>query len=189
MKILAVSDRPPKVSIKKTVLEYQIDLICTLGDLEYLQIKELADTTTIPKIGVYGNHCSGNYFNDLGIKNMHMQTFEYKGITFGGFEGSVKYKDDPYSKMYTQEEADTLLKDFPYVDVLLCHSPPFGINDETDPAHIGLKAIRKYLEEKKPKYLLHGHTYPKEDKVITKYLDSQIIYVYGDKVISVNIKA
>jgi Icc-related predicted phosphoesterase len=187
MNILAISDRPPKVSIKKTVLEHHIDLICTLGDLEYLQIKELADITTIPKLGVYGNHCSGNYFDDLGIKNMHLQTFEYKGITFGGFEGSIKYKDDPYAKMYTQEQADDLLKDFHCVNVLLCHSPPFGINDESDPAHIGFKALKKYLEEKKPKYLFHGHTYPQGNKIIKKFLDTEIIYVYGDMVISIEL--
>ncbi len=48
---------------------------------------------------------------------MHLQTFEYKGLIFGGFEGSHKYKEDEYAKMYTQEQAKELLKDFPYVDV------------------------------------------------------------------------
>ncbi len=187
MNILAISDRPPKTSIKETLASHQIDLICTLGDLEYSQIRDLADVTTIPKLGVYGNHCSGNYFNDLGITNMHLQTFEYQGITFGGFEGSIKYKEDDYAKMYTQEQAEVLLKDFPYVDVLLCHSPPFGINDEPDPAHQGLKALKTYLEQKKPKYLFHGHTYPKEHSIVRKFLDTEIVYVYGDKVVTIQV--
>jgi hypothetical protein len=182
--ILAIADRPPKTSIPEILNTNPIDVVITLGDLDLVQIIELAHITSIPKLGVYGNHCSGNYFADLGIKNMHLQTFEHKGLIFGGFEGSVRYKNDPYAKMYTQEEAEVLLKNLPYVDVLICHSPPFGINDESDPAHQGFKSLRKYIEEKKPKYLLHGHTYPTEHTLITKFLDTEIIYVHADKIIS-----
>ncbi len=86
--------------------------------------------------------------------------------------------------MYTQEEADELLRDFPYVDVMLCHSPPFGVNDEGDSrSHVGFKALRTYVEEKRPKYLLHGHTYPKEGQVVTRLQDTKIIYVQGDEVV------
>jgi len=187
MKILAISDRPPKTSIRKLVEENAIDLICTLGDLEYFDLKELANIQNIPKLGVYGNHCSGAYFDDLGIKNMHLQTFEYKGITFGGFEGSHRYKDDKYAKMYTQDEATELLKDYPRVDVMLSHSPPLGINDDNDVAHIGFQALRDYLEQKKPKYFLHGHTYPKEGQAITRFADTEIIYVYSDKIVTIEI--
>jgi len=47
----------------------------------------------------------------LEILNMHLKTFEYQGLIFGGFEGCVRYKNDPYAKMYTQEEASELLLD------------------------------------------------------------------------------
>jgi Icc-related predicted phosphoesterase len=30
-------------------------------------------------------------------------------------------------------------------------------------AHQGFKASRSYVEEKKPKYFLHGHTYPADN--------------------------
>jgi len=119
MKILAIADRPPRKGLKELVEKEEIDIICTLGDLGYFELVELNSIPNIPKIGVYGNHCSGNYFNDFGIHDMHLKTFEFKGLTFGGFEGSHKYKEDPYAKMYTQEEADLLLLDFPHVDVML----------------------------------------------------------------------
>ena len=41
MKILAIADRPPTRSIRETVEKEQIDLICTLGDLDALQLREL----------------------------------------------------------------------------------------------------------------------------------------------------
>ena len=182
MKILVIADRPPKTSIKETVQKENIDLIIVLGDLDYFQISDLVNIT-IPKIGVYGNHCSGNYFNDLGIKNMHLETFNLSGLSFGGFEGSHKYKEDEYAKMYTQEQAIELLKDFPYVDVFIAHSSPRGINDEDDLAHQGLEALRTYIEKNKPKYFLHGHTYPKSGQEISKLNSTEIIYVQGDKVI------
>jgi Icc-related predicted phosphoesterase len=120
----------------------------------------------------------------LGIMNLHLQTWEYQGLTFGGFEGSPRYKKDPYAKMYTEEEAAQLLKNFSYVDVLISHSPPRGINDEDDLAHTGFQALRTYIEEKHPRYFLHGHTHPKVDELATKHHETQIIYINGDQLIT-----
>jgi len=180
---LCIADRPPRKSILAWVQEHPIDLIITLGDLEYLQIVELGQITNIPKIGVYGNHCTPGYMEDLGIFNLHLQTFEFNGISFGGFEGSPRYKHDPYAKMYTDDEAAILLQQLPNVDVLISHSPPRGINDEDDPAHIGFQALRTYIEQKQPRYFLHGHTYPKPEALITKHLTTEIIYVNGDQLV------
>jgi len=184
MKILAIADREPREKIKEIIKKNPVDMICTLGDLDLFSLGELKDIQNIPKLGIYGNHCSGTYFEPLGIKNMHVKTFEYGGLTFGGFEGCVRYKNDSYAKMYTQEEATELLKNFPYVDVMLVHCPPFGINDEPNElSHQGFKALREYVESKKPKYLLHGHTYPTEDNMVKKFGDTNIIYVFEDRII------
>lgn len=184
MKILAISDRPPREKIGAILERSPVDLICTLGDLQQSELSGFESMTNIPKLGVYCNHDSGMYFEPLGITNMHLKIFEFNGLTFGGFEGCVRYKNDPYAKMYTQEEAVEMLKDFPRVDVMLVHCPPYGINDEPDEvAHQGYRALRTYLEEKKPRYLLHGHTYPTEQTMITRLGDTEIIYVYQDKLI------
>ncbi|MEI7741848.1 MAG: metallophosphoesterase family protein [bacterium] len=184
MTILALADRPPKVSIKTTFSMYPIDLIITLGDFEQQDIRELVDVTTIPKIGVYGNHDSGLYFESLGIWNMHMATFELGGLTFGGFEGCVRYKDSTTAKMYTQEEAEEMMQGFPHVDVMIAHCPPYGVNDDpNDNAHVGYRALRTYCETMKPKYLLHGHTYPTEQNLVKKFGETEIIYVYQEKVV------
>jgi len=186
MVILTISDRPSKSSILSLVEKYRVDLICTLGDLDYFSLQELEKITNIPKIGVYGNHCSGNYFGSLGIHDMHLKTFEHNGITFGGFEGSIRYKEAAYAKMYTQEEAKTLLNNFPTVDVFLAHSPPYGINDEPNSSsHQGFIALKEYIENKKPKYFLHGHTYPTKENLVEKYGDTNIVYVYEDKIIEI----
>jgi Icc-related predicted phosphoesterase len=123
--------------------------------------------------------------DQLGIRNMHLATFEIGGLTFGGFEGSVRYKSSPYAKMYSQEEATTLLKDFPPVDVMLTHCPPFGINDDqSDLSHTGFVAMKTYLQQRHPKYWFHGHTYPNERELVTKYETTEIIYVNGHKIVT-----
>lgn len=188
LRILVIADRPASRSIREIISETPVDAIVTLGDLELSEIRELELITDIPKLGVYGNHCSGQYMETLGITNMHLNTVNIQGVIFGGFEGSLRYKESPYAKMYSQEEATALLKDFPYVDVMLVHCPPFGINDDQgDLSHTGFKALITYLDAQKPKYLLHGHTYPKEGELVTRYLDTEIIYTFGDRVVQLSV--
>ena len=45
------------------------------------------------------------------------------------------------------------------LDILITHSPPYGIHDEESQAHQGLKAINWLLRVAKPRYHLHGHTH------------------------------
>jgi uncharacterized protein len=187
MKILVLADRPPRHSLPGSIAQVcrdnAIELICTLGDLEYADIQELADIT-LPKIGVYGNHCSGTYMPELGIHNMHLRSGQLSGLTFGGFEGSVRYKVGT-APMYTQEEAAQLMQNFPRVDVFLSHCPPYGINDEPDEvAHQGFHALRSYLDQQQPRLWLHGHTYPKEGEVVTQHGPTRIEYVFGHKILS-----
>lgn len=185
MNILAIADRRPKINIQEVVEKNSIELIVTLGDLTREDILQLEQITHIPKIGVYGNHCSGTYMPELGIWDMHLKIWDYKGLRFGGFQGCVRYKENPDAIMYTQQEASGLMSDFPRVDVFLCHCPPRGINDEEEVAHQGFDALKDYVEREHPSVLLHGHTYPTEDEAITSYLATRIEYVYEHKIVRI----
>ena len=185
MRILAIADRPPSKPLREILLEQPIDVIVTLGDLEMHEIRALENVTSIPKFGVYGNHCSGMYMEPLGITNLHLKTAEVDGITFGGFEGCVRYKESS-AKMYTQEEASALLAPFPRVDVMLTHCPPLGVNDDpSDVAHTGFAGLREYVERQRPTYLFHGHTYPTKDKLTTLLGDTKIVYVFGHAIVTI----
>lgn len=185
MKALVIADRNPQINIVQTVKEQQIDLIITLGDLERSDILQLAEITHIPKIGVYGNHDSGNYMSELGIINMHCKTLAINGLQFGGFEGCVRYKENPDAIMYTQDEARQLLQDFPPVDIMITHCPPRGVNDEEEIAHQGFDALRDYVLASKPKLLLHGHTYPTEATMMRTLGDTHITYVHRYAIIDI----
>lgn len=182
MRILAIADRPPLRPLREILAEEHIDIIVTLGDLDMNDIGYLEFVNGIPKLGVYGNHCSGSYMESLGITNMHLHTEAIGGVTFGGFEGCVRYKNSPYAKMYTQEESKRMLEGFPRVDVMLVHCPPYGINDDpSDISHVGYEGLRDYVIEKKPRVLFHGHTYPETPQ--TSLGGTRIEYVYGHKIV------
>ncbi len=146
MNVLAIIDRRPKIDIQDVVRQNNVKLIVTLGDLTREDLLQLEQITTIPKIGVYGNHDSGTYMPDLGIWDMHLKVWDYNGLRFGGFQGCVRYKENPDAIMYTQEEATQLMEKFPKVEVFLCHCPPRGVNDEEEVAHQGFNALRDYTE-------------------------------------------
>jgi len=187
MKILAIADRNPGINISDTVKNESIDLIVTLGDLERHDLLGLLEVTTISKIGVYGNHDSGNYMDELGIVNMHRQTGLFQGTSFGGLQGCVRYKDNPDAIMSTQEETWQLMEGFPYVDIFITHCPPRGVNDEDELAHQGFDALRHYVETFKPKFLFHGHTYPTEENMVHKFGETEIIYVHKYKIVELSV--
>lgn len=183
MKVLAIADRGPAIDLPETVRSNQIDLVITLGDLTREDILGLEQITHIPKIGVYGNHDSGTYMPELGIMDMHLKTWVYQGLRFGGFQGCVRYKDNPDAIMCTQEEATSMFGNFPPVDVLLCHCPPRGINDENELAHQGFEATRAYIDTHSTRLLMHGHTYPTPESLITQHGTTRIEYIFGYKII------
>lgn len=183
MKALVIADRGPQINFREVIDKNDIKLVITLGDLERHDLLYLADIHDIPKVGVYGNHCSGTYMPELGIMNMHMATWQFDGLTFGGFQGCVRYKENPDAIMYTQEEAARMFGYFPPVDVMLCHCPPRGVNDEDEVAHQGFDGLRAYIDRTPPKVLLHGHTYPTDETVICQHGVTRIEYVHKWRIV------
>ena len=185
MKALVIADRNPHINIAEVVNREAADLVITLGDLTREDILGL-EQINLPKIGVYGNHDSGNYMPELGIMDLHLKTWEFQGLKFGGFQGCVRYKENPDAIMYTQDQAEGMLAGFPKVDIFLSHCPPYGINDEPQElAHQGFRALRKYLDNEQPKVWLHGHTYPTENSLVRMHGTTRIEYVYKYRIVEI----
>ena len=183
MKTLVLADRRPKIDLVQTIYDENIELVISLGDFAREDLLPLEQIKHIPKIGVYGNHCSGNYMDEIGILNLHSATWQFDGKTFAGLQGCVRYKSNPQAIMYTQEEAWQILANYPQVDIFITHCPPRGINDEEEIAHQGFDALLDYIDKKPPKVLLHGHTYPDEETMIRQHGQTRIEYVSGYRII------
>jgi Icc-related predicted phosphoesterase len=69
-----------------------------------------------------------------------------------------------------------------YLDVLVTHSPPFGIHDGQDLPHVGFKVFLTLMKIARPAYLLHGHTHIYRPGVTTTdYGRTRVTNVYPSR--------
>jgi Icc-related predicted phosphoesterase len=157
MRLLAIADEQPWVSLAALIDCHEPDLVVTLGDLPPDVLDPLG-RYPLPVLGVYGNHDDGRYLDARNTTNLHLSRATVDGVTFAGFEGCVRYKPDA-PLQYTQKQASKLARRIPPADVLLSHAPPWGVHDVPDDrAHLGFDGLRAYVERVQPQLHLHGHT-------------------------------
>ena len=177
MKILAVSDEVVErlYSLCASGHFSEIELILGCGDLPYPYLENLLTFLNIPLFYVPGNHDpTFNPENTLahveGGSNLDLKLVRFKKFLIGGLGGSIRYRPDG-TNQHSQTEAylrafrllpGLLLNRINYgrsLDILITHSPPFGIHDEDTQSHQGLKAINWLLRVARPRYHFHGHTH------------------------------
>jgi uncharacterized protein len=178
LRILAVADQSPPVDGAELVTRNHPDAVVTLGDLPPDWIASLSGVD-VPRVGVHGNHDGEHALEAGGIADLHLSRWELAGWSFVGFEGCVRYGPGG-AYQYTQEEAAELARALPAADVLVCHCPPWGVNDEPDdPAHAGFVALRDWVERHRPRYLLHGHTTPDPRWQVRRIGATEVAWIRG----------
>lgn len=207
MKILAVSDEVVErlYSLCSSGHFREVELILGCGDLPYPYLENLLTFLNIPLMYVPGNHDPHyNPENHLahveGGSNLDLKLVRFKRFLIGGFGGSVQYRPDG-TNQYSQGEAylrafrmwpRLALNRVNYgraLDILITHSPPFGIHDEDSQAHQGLKAINWLLRVAKPRYHFHGHTHFQRRNLSaseTNHGITKIMNIFPYKVIEVS---
>ncbi|MFN8412264.1 MAG: metallophosphoesterase [Anaerolineales bacterium] len=177
MKILAVSDQALDriYALASGGQFHDVKLILGCGDLPYEYLEYLVTILNVPMFYVPGNHDleENSYRKESraeGGSNLDLKLVRHNRFLIGGFGGSVRYRPDG-TNQYTQTEAylrafslvpKLVLNRLQYgraLDILITHSPPFGIHDDEDPAHVGLRALNWLIKFAKPRYLFHGHTH------------------------------
>jgi len=177
VKILAVSDEVVERLYTLCASGHfrEIDLILACGDLPYPYLENLLTFLNVPLFYVPGNHDPiYNSDNTLayaeGATNIDLKVIRFKKFLIGGLGGSIQYRPDG-TNQYSQTEAflrafrllpRLVLNQINYgrrLDILITHSPPFGVHDEDTLAHQGLKAINWLLQIAQPRYHFHGHTH------------------------------
>jgi Icc-related predicted phosphoesterase len=69
------------------------------------------------------------------------------------------------------------------VDIFICHAPIYKLTDADDYAHTGSEAILKYIQEKQPKLVYHGHVHSKMGTMVD---NTAIVSVYGAEVFTLD---
>ncbi len=206
MKILAVSDRvlDKLYSSQAGQLFPDVDLLVGCGDLPIYYLDFLTSALDVPLVYVRGNHddgpqyaADGKIWSDVrGGTDIHGKVVERKGLILAGLQGSMRYK--PYGEyMYTEAEMRMAVAQMAprllwnrqrygrALDILVTHSPPYGIHDRPDLPHTGFKVFLSFLRMFKPRYLLHGHihVYRQDEIVDSSYGDTTILNVYPYRMI------
>jgi Icc-related predicted phosphoesterase len=209
VKVLAVSDKVMDAVYSPAISENfgDIDLVIACGDLPFYYLEFIASSLSVPCFFVYGNH-------DLNVKqtvnglaevhppgwvNLDGQTLAANGLLLAGLEGSIRYRPDGLHQYSQDEMRWKALKMLPgllanrlrydrYLDILVAHSPPYGIHDGPDHVHTGFKVFLTLIERFRPRYLLHGHkhVYPPE-RTLTNHHQTEVINVYPYRVIETDI--
>jgi Icc-related predicted phosphoesterase len=177
VKILAVSDQALDriYSLASSGQFHDIELLLGCGDMPYAYLEYLVTVLNVDLFYVPGNH---DPLDDPHQKetraeggcNLDLKLIRHKRFLIGGFGGSIRYRPDG-TNQYSQGEAyrragrmipRLILNRIQYgraLDILISHSPPFGIHDDSDPAHHGLKALNWLIRIAQPRYHFHGHTH------------------------------
>ena len=178
MKILAVSDQVVEslhsVQVKDRFGD--VDLILGCGDLPYYYLEFLVTVINKPLFYVHGNHDKNVEITSDGTRRitaagcdpLDERAIVFDGLVIAGLDGSIRYNREG-SYQFTQAEMNRKalrlalrlvalrLRHGRWLDILVTHSPPFGVGDGPDAAHVGFRAFNALLRHLKPRYLLHGH--------------------------------
>jgi Icc-related predicted phosphoesterase len=163
-----------------------VDAIVCLGDLDRAWIEAIRGVD-VPRLGVHGNHDVEGLLRELEVEDLHMRRTSLGGLSFVGFEGSVRYSRRGGRYQYTQKEAAKLASRLPAADVLIAHSPPMGVNDDpSDAAHLGFAGLRDYVERHRPRHVLHGHTHPMPGQTVSRIGDTKVHFVSGARIVTLD---
>ncbi len=208
MKILAVSDRVLDKLYSGSIRQNyaDVDLMIGCGDLPFYYLDFLTSAIDAPLVYVRGNHddgpqyaVDGRVWRDVrGGVDIHGKVVARKGLILAGLQGSMRYKahaDYMYSEAEMRRVVAQLVPRLLWnrqrlgraLDVLVTHSPPFGIHDRTDLPHTGFKVFLSFLRLFRPRYHLHGHVhiYRQDEVRETRFEETTVVNVYPYRVLEI----
>ena len=210
MKLLAISDEVVDWIYSPALQQRcaDVDFVVSCGDLPVHYLEFVTSTLNVPCYYVRGNHDHDHYAighggnlvtAPQGWTNLDMQYMRVQGITMAGLEGCLRYKP-AVPIQYTQSEqwwrAFWLARKLLFgramyrrgLDILVAHSPAYGIHDGPDRAHTGFHAFNWLIARFKPRLFLHGHqhrNYAPMQPTETGYDGTRIMNIQPYRIIDV----
>lgn len=212
MKVLFVSDKVVEHLYSSSIAARygDVELVVGCGDLPYYYLEFLQSMLNTSLTYVHGNHDpEREYLADgssvtgpMGGVNLHCLTYRVGELLLAGLEGSIRYRRGNFQ--YSQREMwlNVFLHLVPrlltnkvkygrYLDVLVTHSPPYGIHNGEDRTHIGFRAFLWLMKVFKPRYLAHGHRhiYNPTEVSETQFGETTVINIYPYKLLDIEVPA
>lgn len=185
---MTVSDEVVESIWNARSLPFPVDLVLGAGDLPFEYLEHLAEIANAPCVFVPGNHDAdltgysagragwmragipSAWPGPSGAVNADRRIVSVAGLRIAGLGGSIRYRQGPnqWSERQQRRRASSLLRTHTWhprlarssIDVLLTHSPPFGVGDGDDAPHRGFRCLDPLTARLRPQLLVHGHIHP-----------------------------
>ncbi len=207
MKLLSISDVELGILYSPQIVERfrGIDFVISCGDLPYFYLEYVLTMLNVPLFYVHGNHAnqiehsaSGDKTAPEGGFDLNLKHIRWNKILMTGVEGCLQYNYGPYQ--FTQMDMWTrVLSLVPgliynksrcgrYLDLFITHAPAWGIHDQADRPHQGIKAFTWLIKTFQPQYHVHGHIHVYRGDMVTSTWVGKTLVVntYGYKELSIS---
>ena len=220
MKVLCVADHVDPLVYSNSVKSrfHDVDLVISAGDLPMEYLGFIASSLNKPVLFVFGNHnlsalsrfsqrgkvptntIGPSFVNYYGSTSIDGRMRKVKDLLIGGLGGSIRYNDGEHQ--FTEFQMMLrIIRLIPrllwnrivhgrFIDILVTHAAPRGINDAEDKPHVGFTSFLWFMRTFKPRYLLHGHIhlYDLNAERIGFYDKTTVINVYDHYVLDMDLK-
>jgi Icc-related predicted phosphoesterase len=188
-----------------------IDFVISAGDLRLSYYDFIISNLNKPLFFVFGNHRLNGieyykkeyreetfvilnrkkHFVPVGATYIDKKVVLKKGILIAGLGGSIWYNGGKnqfteftmFLKMLHLVPRLLWNRIFHnrFLDIMVTHSPPFGIHDKADICHRGFKVFRLFIRLFKPLYFIHGHVhlYSMDEKRKDTFLKTTVVNAYN----------
>src|SRR5215216_6279879 len=201
VKILCISDRVESMLYGPNLTSYArgVEAVISCGDLPFDYLEYIVTFLGVPVYYVLGNHDPDPESREYpgGCTPLDGRVVEGGGVVLAGLSGSPVYSGGPnqYTQRHMRRRAWALsvrircrgLVGRPKPRIFATHSPPFGLGDQEDVAHVGFESFVDLIDRHEPPLWLHGHVHlygPDQERVRQKG-DTKIVNVYGHRILDV----
>ena len=216
MKVLCVSDHidPFIYSAGLKARLRDVSVVISAGDLALEYYDFIVSTLNRPLFFVFGNHhlegwerylrrsdpygkTAARWEPGVGATFLQGRVIRSKGLILAGLGGSIWYNgaENQYTNLAMFFSILRLLPGMlwnrifrgRYLDILVTHSPPYGVNDLPDPCHTGFRVFLWFMRVFKPRYLVHGHVhlYDRNAAREARYGATTVVNAYDHVVLDV----
>jgi hypothetical protein len=205
VKILCISDRVDSMLYGPNLASYArgVEAVISCGDLPFDYLEYIVTFLGVPVYYVLGNHDPDPEGPEYpgGCTPLDGRVVEAEGedggVVLAGLSGSPLYSGGPnqYTERQMRRRARALsiriryrgLVGRPKPGIFATHSPPFGLGDQEDVAHVGFESFVELIDRHGPPLWLHGHVHlygPNQRRVRQKG-ETKIVNVYGHRILDV----
>lgn len=170
-KLLAFSDLHANVRAAERLVELaaEVDILVGAGDFGNMRrgvgiVFEVLKGVEKPAVLVPGNAESAEELREAcagwpRAVVLHGDGVTVGGVRFFGIGGGIPVTPfGAWSYDFTEEEAEQMLTKCEGCDVLVSHSPPFGVVDVSSRGrHLGSRALLAAVERLRPELVVCGH--------------------------------